>query len=122
MDLVGRRKALGLGVAAVLALQSSAVAAQQPAAIDGKVTQAGGGPLPNATVKVVSFDMPLGEVTLVTDGAGAFQLAPVPPGLYDIFVVAAGFQPGEWRDLRVKDGQTAHIEIAMARREGSAGY
>jgi hypothetical protein len=81
-----------------------------------------GAPLGGVNVTVASFDLPAGELGLVTNDRGAFQTGAVPPGLYDIFATATEFLPGEIRDVRLEDGRTATVEIVLVRRDGSAGY
>jgi len=122
MQPVGRRRVLGLGLAALFAWHARMVVAQGTAGLDGRVMDDAGVALANALVTVVSFEMPEGEVGLTTDEAGAFHLGQAPPGLYDVYVTLSGYQPGERRDLRLQEGQRLRVEIKLTRREGGAGY
>jgi hypothetical protein len=125
MEQIGRRRIIGLGLAAALAagarIASAEVStAEGTGAIEGVVRDEAGTPVPGATVTVASFDLPDGEAVLTSDAGGAFRLDAAPPGLYDLFVDLEGFQRAEWRDVRVEAGAAARAEITLLKRP--SGY
>jgi hypothetical protein len=71
-------------------------------------------------VTIASTYLPAGEESLETDGAGAFRLADVPAGLYDVFV-EIGPRHAELRDVRIVDGGTARVEIVLGKPGASNG-
>ncbi len=122
---IGRRRLLGLGLAAAfgLAALGGSASGLAEASIDGRVVDEAGAPLPNAVVSVQSPDLPDGEANTSTDAQGVFHLAPVRAGLYDLTVELEGFRRGERRDLLVEEGRAAQVEIKLERRgPGEGGY
>lgn len=132
MSLVGRRRALRLGLAAVWVVHASTTSAQGAGGITGRVLDVRRNPVADAVVTIASFDLPNREASPIIDSGGSFELEPAPPGRYDVFVAANAFRPGEVRDVRVEEGRMAAIEIVLdeivldeivlERRDGSAGY
>lgn len=69
---------------------TGALAAQTTGTLSGRVTDEDGGALPGATVEARSPSLQ-GTRVVVTDGAGAWRLALLPPGEYTVTVTLEGF-------------------------------
>jgi len=110
-----RRQVIGLGLAAavVLAVPVPRVSAEGEVTLGGRVVDSDGAPLSDARVTIVSPALPDGDVTLATDGAGAFRLAALEAGLYDVLVERTGFRPAELRDVSVRPGTGDRVVIRM---------
>jgi hypothetical protein len=80
-----------------------------PGIINGTITDTDGAAIPNAQI---ALELPATKVTLLTkptDTAGAFQLAPVPPGTYRVRIKAAGFSPWKVEDIAVRPGESVTL-------------
>ena len=122
---IRRRRVVGLGLAAAVAIavhgaETGTAGAQGGATIAGRVVDEDGAPVAGAAVTIASTYLPAGEESLETDGAGAFRLADLPAGLYDVFV-EIGPRHAELRDVRVADGGTARVEIVLGKPGASNG-
>ena len=129
--MIERRRLIGLGVAATLALGGLAgrhpteVQAQESGAgrLEGHVVGDDGATLAGVVVTITSPELKTGDATLTTDDRGQFTLGPVRPGLYDVAVEHAGYRDGSLTALQVQDGQPTPAEIVLQRRApGEGGY
>jgi hypothetical protein len=129
--MIERRRLIGLGVAATLALGGLAgrhpteAQAQESGAgrLEGHVVGDDGAPLAGAAVTITSAELETGDATLTTDDRGQFTLGPVRPGLYDVAVELTGYRDGSLTSLQVQDGQATPAEIVLQRRApGEGGY
>ena len=108
----GRAKVLrlltrGLAVACVL-VPSITFAQGLTGALIGTVTDAQGGVLSGAVVRISSPALIGGELTTKTDERGELRFPSVPPGLYALDIVLQGFLP--YRDADIYIGAGATIE------------
>lgn len=127
--MIERRRLIGLGVAATLALgglagQHSAKAQETGSGrLDGHVVADDGAPLAGAVVTITSAELETGDTTLTTDDQGQFTLGPVRPGLYDVAVELDGYRDGSVTAIQVQDGRPTLAEIVLQRRApGEGGY
>jgi hypothetical protein len=79
--------------------------------IAGQVTDAQGLTLPGVTVTVESAQ---GAKTFTTDEQGRFTAPFLTPGVYTVRVELQGFKPAEQRNIEVRLGQTAPVNIQMS--------
>lgn len=61
------------------------------ASLNGQVTDSTGAAIPNATITLRNTGTGL-TLTAISDGQGAYRIAPVPPGAYDLTIQTNGFQ------------------------------
>jgi hypothetical protein len=87
------RKMAGGAALALLALAGSA-AAQGPARVEGRVTDAFGRPVPGAAVTLVVGAEGRGG-TAVSEQTGGFQITPLAPGSYRLRVEKPGYRADE---------------------------
>jgi hypothetical protein len=100
------------GFAAVVLTFVSPAFAQSTGAIQGTVTDASGGAVPNAVVTVK--DPALGvDRTLATDSAGIYFVPSLPVGTYSVEVKAAGLTQTEVKGLIVEVGTTVTQNFAL---------
>ena len=103
--------------AAVLALlvglaAANVVRAQEPA-IAGTVTDETGLALPGVTVEARGAAPDGPAAAAVTDGAGAFAIAGLPPGLYDVTFSLPGFRTDVRRGVAVGAGAAVILDAAL---------
>ena len=103
--------------AAVLALlvglaAANVVRAQEPA-IAGTVTDETGLALPGVTVEARGATPDGPAAAAVTDGAGAFAIAGLPPGLYDVTFSLPGFRTDVRRGVAVGAGAAVILDAAL---------
>jgi TonB-linked SusC/RagA family outer membrane protein len=101
------RIALGVLVAAGLALLAPGAAAQETGTVTGRVADAGGGPLPGANVVLVNTDRGTS-----TDRDGRFEIAGVDAGTYTVRVSFVGFLPST-KQVSVEAGETATVDVTL---------
>jgi carboxypeptidase family protein len=77
-------------------------------ALIGTVTDAQGGVLSGAVVRISSTALIGGELTTKTDQRGELRFPSVPPGSYALDIVLQGFRP--YRDPEIYIGAGATIE------------
>ena len=106
----------GVLLALLVGLAASGVAHAQDAAIEGAVTDTTGFVLPGVTVEARDAEAGGAAAVTVTDGAGAFAITGLPPGLYDVTFTLPGFQPEVRRGVAVVDGATVGLDVALAVR------
>jgi hypothetical protein len=102
------------GAAALLALSLAASAGAQAntSAIVGRVEDPTRAPLPGARVTARHLDTGLVR-TAETGADGAYVLAGVPLGSFEIKVELAGFRPAVKKDVRVVIGEPAVVNIGL---------
>jgi hypothetical protein len=83
--------------------------------ITGTVTDPTGGLVPNATIVLQNVNTGARQSS-VTNGAGQYRLAMLPPGVYSLSVSAPGFQNARQSNIQVVAGQatTANIQLSVA--------
>jgi len=86
---------------------------RETAAIEGKVTDLEGNPLPGVEVKLSSPDMIGGDRSVVTDAEGKFRFVGRHPGVYSIGVSLAGFAPQKREYFRCSVGQTLTVDFVL---------
>src|SRR5687767_21073 len=87
-------------------------AAQQRGSISGKVLDAGGLPLPGATVTITEQNTGFAR-TAVTAETGAYSIPNLEPGLYTITVEMSGFASLKQSALRLTSGLNVPVDIKM---------
>ena len=106
------RKVLAVEFVLILALASNA---QQGStgSISGTVTDAGGGVVTDATVKITS-ELNGGTNTSKTDGGGDFFFGALVPGAYTVRVEKTGFRPVEQKgNMVLTSGRLALGKLAL---------
>ena len=100
-----------LWVVVALALAPAARAQETTTgSIGGQVSDQQGLPLPGATVSVAAAQ---GTQTFVTDGQGRFFAPFLTPGTYTVRVELQGFRAAEQRNVEVRLGQRAELNLKM---------
>lgn len=109
------RTATLAGLTAAFLLRAPALAQTRAttAEITGLVEDATGGVLPGATVTVTNRDDGLVR-TGVSDGAGAYDVALLPPGVYDVEAVLDGFGPGAIGGVTLTVGASRTIHFTLS--------
>lgn len=111
------RIATPAGLAAAVLLHAPALAQNRAttAEVTGRVEDATGGVLPGVAVTVTNRDDGLVR-TGVSDGSGAYAIALLPPGVYDVEAVLDGFGPGTIAGVTLTVGarRTIHFTLAPA--------
>ncbi len=87
-------------------------AAQQRGSIAGRIVDAGGLPLPGATVTVTEQNTGFTR-TVVTAETGAYSVPNLEPGLYTITVEMSGFASIKQADLRLTSGLNIPHDVKM---------
>ena len=100
-------------VMAGLLLPVGGAVAQESATLSGQVEDTSGGALPGVTVTVADNNTGRQDV-VVTDGAGGFRVAALPPGLYRVEATLSGFANMLVPEIELLVGQNASITIQMA--------
>lgn len=109
------RKLMTAGVAAsvVLVCTATAVAQRDTATALGVVRDVQGLVLPGATVIATNQDTGLVR-SVVTDAAGLYRLAALPPGRYDFRVELSGFAPAARNALVLALGAEALLDFQLS--------
>ena len=100
-----RLLAQGLAVACLLVPRIT-VAQGLTGALIGTVTDAAGGVISGAVVRISSPALIGGELTTKTDERGQLRFPSVPPGSYALEIVLEGFRPYRDADIRIGAGAT----------------
>jgi len=108
---MGKRICLGLLIC-VLTLSMSAFAQETTGGIQGIVKDPQGAVIPGASVEVSGTTL-IGKKTVVTDSGGYFHFEQLPPGVYNIAVIAAGFAPQTQGNLELRTGALPTVTITM---------
>ena len=90
----------------------SPAAAQQRGSIAGKVLDAGGLPLPGATVSVSEQSTGFTR-SVVTADTGAYSVPNLEPGVYTVVVEMPGFAGMKQTDVRLSSGLNIPLDIQM---------
>lgn len=108
-------QARALAVAVIVGLGFPAAHGQTSAvggALDGVVSDASGGRVPGAPVKLRDVGTER-EREASTDAQGVFRIPELPPGLYELSVNVPGFAPYRHTGILIALGSTTHLEIAL---------
>ncbi|MDE2906913.1 MAG: carboxypeptidase-like regulatory domain-containing protein, partial [Acidobacteriota bacterium] len=103
----------GSVLALILVLGGTGTANAQDAVIDGAVTDATGLVLPGVTVEVRSAAAGRPVATAVTDGAGAFAIAGLRPGTYDVRFILPGFHEVLRSGVEAAAGAAVTLEVEL---------
>src|SRR4051812_38441594 len=108
----GRIMGRMLGVAVLIAMSVVGAAAQETTtgAIEGRVLDPQGLPVPGATIAVGAAQ---GNQTFVTDADGRFLAPFLTPGTYTVRVELTGFRPIEQQNVLVRLGQRVTLPLTM---------
>ncbi len=88
------------------------LAQEQRGAIQGVVRDAHGAPAPGVAVLARST---AGRATeSVTDGAGVYRFAALPPGRYEVSARLSGFRPARVVNIDLRLGQQLEIDVRLA--------
>jgi Carboxypeptidase regulatory-like domain len=102
-----------LAFVAVVALCTSHLLAQQTlGGINGEVTDASGGVIPNASVTVVDEQTSLTRTT-TTNGTGTYSLVNLPIGSYTLTYKADGYQVQKTQHIGVQANRTATVNASL---------
>ena len=82
-------------------------------AIEGKVLDEQGTPLPGAEVKLSSPDMIGGVQTKITNAEGRYRFVAVPRGTYTVEAMLTGFTTIKKGDIRIFVGQTITVDLNL---------
>ena len=82
--------------------------------IEGSITDSSGAALPGVTVTAKSPALQAPEVTVISEGGGAYHLRNLPAGIYEVRFSLSGFRPIVRQDLRLTTGFVASVNIEMA--------
>src|SRR6185369_11147131 len=80
--------------------------------LSGRATDESGGALPGVTVELRSNEKGFTRTT-VTDAAGAFNFAQLPPGSYTVKATISGFDPTEAAGNVVQAEKTTSVTLSM---------
>jgi Carboxypeptidase regulatory-like domain/TonB dependent receptor len=102
-----------LALVAVVALCASHLLAQQTlGGINGEVTDASGGVIPNTSVTVVDEQTSLTRTT-TTNGSGTYGFVNLPIGSYTLTYKADGYQVQKTQHIGVQANRTATVNAAL---------
>ena len=99
-------------MAAVALCTGSLIAQQTLGGITGTVTDASGGVIPNATVKVTDEQTSLTRVT-TTNATGIYSFVNLPIGTYTLTYSADGFEVQKTPHITVQADRTASVNAAL---------
>ncbi|HEV2484382.1 MAG TPA: carboxypeptidase-like regulatory domain-containing protein [Terracidiphilus sp.] len=104
------QKAVTLGLFVVAAL--SAYGQVETGRLVGRVTDAQGAVVPQATVKATNVGTNIVQ-TAVSNSTGDYVITPVAAGVYKLSINAPGFQTSTTSNIEVHVGQIARMDIAL---------
>lgn len=111
------KKGLTLSIVALFILLSVNVAmmaqGRNTGALEGRVLDDQGGPLPGAEVKVSSPALIGGIQSRMTNDGGKFRFILLPPGMYTLETALPGFAPSKVENIRLFVGQTLTVDLTM---------
>ncbi|MGH9360451.1 MAG: TonB-dependent receptor [Thermoanaerobaculia bacterium] len=93
-------------------LPGAALAQAAGGSLFGRVTDGSGGALPGATITATNRDTGY-ERVVVSDESGAFRVAALPAGNYDVRVELSGFAPVVVESVRVNVATERSIEVNL---------
>ena len=111
MEMSRTRSALVLFAAALLLLAGQAWAQNPTGTLTGRVNDEDGGALPGVTVTAESPSLQ-GTRTTTTEGNGAYKLAFLPPGVYQVSYALEGFNTSV-REVKMSAAQTTPSNITL---------
>ncbi len=82
-------------------------------ALEGRVLDDQGGPLPGAEVKVTSPDLIGGTQIRMTNNDGHYRFVLLPPGMYAVEVTLPGFVASKVENIRLFVGQTLTVNLTL---------
>ncbi|HEX5413172.1 MAG TPA: carboxypeptidase-like regulatory domain-containing protein [Terriglobia bacterium] len=103
---------LACAALSVLAFSPNCWAQQSSATIVGTVTDPSGAAIPNATITVVNPDTGFKRV-LVSNSVGAYTIAGLVPGAYNVTAEASGFQRLVQAGVTLTVGQTQRVDMQL---------
>src|SRR5688500_3991901 len=109
--MVGSARRVLVGTILALLIFTPA-AAQQRGSIAGKVLDAGGLPLPGATVTITEQNTGFTR-TVVTAETGAYSIPNLEPGVYAVTAEMSGFASIKQADVRLTSGLNIPLDIKM---------
>jgi GWxTD domain-containing protein len=87
--------------------------AQMPGSIAGKISDPSGAGIPHATVTAIDTDT--GARTIrETDASGDSSISPLPPGPYNVDILAAGFKRTLQENVSVKPRQHVRVDLKLS--------
>ncbi len=92
---------------------SSFSQSKETGAIQGRVVDQNGNPVPGATVIISSKSLVQGEITAITGENGKFRFVALPPGEYSIEAQLEGFTPAKRTGLRLHVGMTLTVDLKL---------
>ena len=104
---------LALIAAALVAVSPSAYAQGQSGAIAGVVRDSSGGALPGVTVEAASPALIEKTRTVVTDGAGQYQIVDLRPGTYSVSFSLSGFSTVRREGVELTSSFTATVNADL---------
>ncbi|MBI2689222.1 MAG: TonB-dependent receptor [Acidobacteria bacterium] len=102
-----------VAVLSFLALASALWAQGDRGSITGIVIDNSGAAVPNAAIEIINVATNARTET-VTTGTGAYRLAALPIGVYDLTVKASGFTAYVRRGVQIQTNQTATIDVSLS--------
>lgn len=111
--LGARSHPLAWCLAALLVLASIPAWAQYEAAIRGVVTDPSGAMVAGARIVAINQATQVQRSTLTT-AAGAYEIAQLPPGLYNVKVTAQGFAPRQVENVTVLAEQPRGLNLQLS--------
>jgi hypothetical protein len=104
--------AVALTLIVILGLTATRADAQFSSAVEGTVTDAGGGIVPGATVTLTNQDTGV-VVTLQTTDAGYYRFPALGSGIYTLRVSLQGFKTVIQEHIRLQVAETRTINLVM---------
>ena len=95
------------GVVVISRLNREEVRKQQPGKLSGKILDDKSLFLPDAVIKIVELNK-----SIRSDEAGNYQVQ-IPEGVYTIAVSYISFQTQEFRDIKIRAGETTHLDVKL---------
>src|SRR5580693_972050 len=96
----------------LLVLAPGVSMAQDTASLTGAVRDSSGGVVIGASVTIRNTDNGLLR-ELKSNADGAYDAAALPPGRYDVVIVAPGFRKYEARGVTLRVTQNARIDVTL---------
>jgi hypothetical protein len=103
---------IGVLSASLHAVCVTALAQDQGGGIQGVARDSSGAVLPSVVVSVRGSSMP-GVTTTTSDSQGAYRFPTLPPGIYELSAVRAGFTPVNVQDIALRLGNEFRIDLML---------